>query len=76
MCYYVFVLIFRPTRTESVPLTDNDNAFVLLMWVTPSRGSHQMVQDVKLTWKATRKRIRGRREKVAAFWLARKFRAR
>jgi len=40
---------------------------VLLMWFIHSRGPHQMVQAAKLTWKATRKRIRGRRKKVAAF---------
>ena len=52
-----------------MPLNDNDNAPVLLMWVIPSRGPHQMVQAANLTWKATRKRIRGRREKVADFGL-------
>jgi len=48
-------------------MNDNDNAPVSLMWVILSRGSHQMVQAAKLTWKATRKRIRGRREKVTEF---------
>ena len=67
MCSDVCVLIFRPTRIQSVPMNDNDNAPVLVMWVILSRGPRQMVQAAKLTWKATRRQIRGRRKKVAAF---------